>query len=73
MVVNGFDIGSADMTISEMVFVQSVGQYIPMDAILLMRTASEWKIMTKKRFIASLIRNWKSSYLSNLWMMSRIC
>ena len=59
MDVNLFDIGSADITISEMVFVPSAGQYIPMDATLLMRMVSEWKTMTKKKPIASSIRTWK--------------
>ena len=69
MDVNLFDIGSADMTISEMVFVPSVGQYIPMDATLLMRMVSGWKIMTKRMLIALLIRTWKSSCLFNQWTM----
>lgn len=67
--VNLFDIGSADMTISEMVFVPSVGQYIPMDATLLMRMVSGWKIMTKRMLIALSIRTWKSSCLFNQWTM----
>lgn len=69
MDVNLFDIGSADMTISEMVFVPSVGQYIPMDATLLMRMVSEWKIMTKRMLIALSIRTWKSLCLFNQWTM----
>lgn len=69
MDVNLFDIGSADMTISEMVFVPSAGQYIPMDATLLMRMVSEWKIMTKRMLIALSIRTWKSSCLFNQWVM----
>lgn len=59
----------ADMTISEMVFVPSAGQYIPMDATLLMRMVSEWKIMTKRMLIALSIRTWKSSCLFNQWTM----
>ena len=58
-----------DMTISEMVFVPSAGQYIPMDATLLMRMVSEWKIMTKRMLIALSIRTWKSSCLFNQWTM----
>lgn len=56
MVANGFDIGSADMIISEMAFAQSVGQYIPMDDTLLTKMVSAWKTMTKKRYIASSTR-----------------
>lgn len=57
------------MTISEMVFVPSVGQYIPMDATLLTRMVSEWKRMTKRMLIALSIRTWKSSCLFNHWAM----
>lgn len=53
----------------EMVFVPSAGQYIPMDATLLMRMVSEWKIMTKRMLIALSIRTWKSSCLFNQWTM----
>lgn len=45
------------------------GQYIPMDATLLMRMVSEWKIMTKRMLIALSIRNWKSSCLFNQCVM----
>lgn len=56
---NGFDIGLADMIISEMAFAQSVGQYIPMDDTLLTKMVSAWKTMTKKRYIASSTRTWR--------------
>lgn len=59
MVANGFDIGLADMIISEMAFAQSVGQYIPMDDTLLTKMVSAWKTMTKKRYIASSTRTWR--------------
>ena len=42
---------------------------IPMDATLLMRMVSEWKIMTKRMLIALSIRTWKSSCLFNQWTM----
>ena len=69
MAVNLFDIGLADMMILELAFAPSVGRYIQMDVILQMKMVSEWRTMTKKRSIASLIRTWKSSCLFNQWTM----
>lgn len=65
MVAKSLNIGSEDIAILRMAFALSVGQYLLMDATLLMKMVMEWKIMTRKWFIASSIRKWKLSYLSS--------